>query len=193
MRRAALGPLVCWAGCTFSPGAVGAPAGDAATAGDGGAPLDGAWATVDAPPADGAAALPPDGRPTWSSVETLTVSADGTVATSRTLLLPSVTYRLRCSGTYVVNNATGLLGDADYVDFAAPRDLDSGGTVDTGLGIDDPTVDLTTIPDWGPYRPAHVYEVDWVGDGGSITAMLHNTNYANNEGALTLEILAPAP
>lgn len=49
--------------------------------------------------------------------------------------------------------------------------------------------DHDTKPDWGVYRPDHIYEVAWVGEGRPIDALFQDTFYGNNIGNLTLEIL----
>lgn len=128
-------------------------------------------------------------EPTWTVVETLTVdSASSEPTLSRTVLEAGVVYRLRVSGT-ITNVIDAFQGDADWYDFSDPKD--NGCCEDIGLGIDDFVVDdLDTQPDWGPYDPTHVYEVDWTGDGTTIAALFQDTYYGNNIGSLTLEILA---
>jgi len=59
---------------------------------------------------------------------------------------------------------------------------------DAGLSIDDPTVDGSKQPRWGPYRPDHIYTVDRVGGGSPITAKIHDVAPSNNTGALSIEI-----
>jgi hypothetical protein len=138
---------------------------------------------------DGAVAVPDGPGPTWTVVETIIVdSANPEPEVSTTVLEAGVTYRLRVSGT-ITNVIDSFQGDADYVDFDNPRD--HGCCEDIGLGIDDLVVnDLDTQPDWGPYKPNHVYEVEWVGKGATITALFQDTFYDNNIGNLTLEIQA---
>jgi hypothetical protein len=127
--------------------------------------------------------------PTWQVVETLVIDSANPVAVQSALTLETgVVYRLRASGV-ITNVIDAFQGDADWVDFNSPRD--NGCCEDIGLGIDDLVVDdLDTQPDWGPYDPTHVYQVNWTGEGAPITALFQDTYYDNNIGDLTLEILA---
>lgn len=126
--------------------------------------------------------------PTWQLVDTLVVPTDGSDVTSGYVLQNGVTYRLRASGTFDCTG-NGTVCDAEYV-YRPPED-DMAGTVDFGIGINDPIVDGTTPPDWGAYTSTHIYEVSWDGTGAVITAKLHDPNYGNNSGGpLTVEILA---
>jgi hypothetical protein len=137
---------------------------------------------------DATADTEPAPDPTWTVIETMMVdSADPEPTYSTTVLAAGVVYRLRASGT--VTNVIGTSeGDADWWDFADPKD--NGCCEDIGLGIDDFVVDdLDTQPDWGPYDPSHIYEVEWIGDGSTIAALYQDTYYGNNIGVLTLEIL----
>lgn len=127
--------------------------------------------------------------PSWNIVETIIVdSANASPTYSQMVLEAGVVYRLRASGS-LSNVINPYAGDADYFDFGNPKDL--GCCEDIGLGIDDDVVDdMVTTPDWGPYEPSHIYEVDWTGDGTTIFALFQDTYYGNNVGSLTLEILA---
>jgi len=127
--------------------------------------------------------------PSWTVVETMTVdSANSSPTYSQTVLENGVVYRLRASGS-LSNVIDPYAGDADYFDFGNPKDL--GCCEDIGLGIDDDIVDdKLTAPDWGPYDPSHIYEVEWTGDGTTIFALFQDTYYGNNVGSLTLEILS---
>ncbi len=145
-------------------------------------------ATTDAPGSEPDASR--DARiPTWQVIETLLVdTANAQAVDSQHVLLAGVVYRLRVSGT-ITNVIDAFQGDADWYDFTSPKD--NGCCEDIGLGIDDLVVnDLITQPNWGPYDATHVYEVDWTGDGTTITALFQDTYYGNNIGNLTLEILA---
>ena len=138
--------------------------------------------------ADAAIAIdaPPDAPPMWTVVEMFPVNtASATGHQSTTVLANGVTYRLRVSGTATVID--GITGDGEYYDFGNPKDLAC--CEDVGIGIDDPTVDTNTIPNWGPYNPQHVYEIDFVGKGATIRAVYQDTVYGNNNGSLMLEIL----
>ncbi len=165
--------LVIGASCSFQPGTLGSPpAVDDATIGDPDSSLD----------------APPDAPPTWQVIETLTInSASSTAQTSTTVLANGVVYHLRASGT-LSNVIDPHPGDADYFDFTAPKD--KGCCEDIGLGINDVVVaDQETQPNWGPYSPNHIYEIEWTGAGATITALFQDTFYDNNVGNLTLEIL----
>jgi hypothetical protein len=126
----------------------------------------------------------------WTVIEEMSVRTDGTVITSVMALERDVDYQLRASGTYYFFFVKDQKGDAEFHAFnvASPVDGESG--IDVGLAIDDTVVDSVRTPRWGPYNDAHVYQVDWRGEGRQITAQLHDGNYDNNVGTLTLEILA---
>lgn len=167
--------------CTFTPGVL-------APERDGGAddvPGDGRRVT-----SDGRTDARDAHTPSWVVVETLTVPANGVQVTSTLALDAGVTYRLRASGTWVIQNniGNGTRADAEWWNFEDLQDGVIG--VDVGLAINDTSNDAIRTPKWGPYNPSHVYEVDWVGDGQPIVAMMHDGNYANNTGSLTLDILA---
>lgn len=166
MRRPVAAMLTLVASCSFSPRT--APPDDPA---------------VDADVDD----APPDSPLTWGVVETIVIdTANPTPMVSRTTLQAGVTYRLRASGT--ANVIDGIEGDSEYYDFANPKD--NACCEDVGIGIDDPIVDTSTTPDWGPYNATHVYEIAWIGTGATITAAYQDTVYGNNTGNLMLEILA---
>ena len=152
------------------------------------APRPGESSPGDGPAADSADDPAPDATPTFRVIETLTVdSANPAPTVSETVLAEGVTYHLRVSGV-ITNVIDQFQGDADFYDFEAPKD--DGCCEDIGLGIDDFVVDdHDTKPDWGPYRANHTYEVSWVGEGKTISALFQDTFYGNNIGNLTLEIL----
>jgi hypothetical protein len=135
------------------------------------------------------AAIESDAAPdalVWTVVEGFSVdTASSTGRQSTMVLATGVTYRLRVSGTATVID--GITGDGEYYDFANPKDLAC--CEDVGLGIDDPSVDKNTLPNWGPYNAQHVYEIDFVGKGATIRAVYQDTVYGNNNGNLMLEIL----
>ena len=162
--------LAALAGCSFDPGA-GPDSGQLAQDAEGDAIRIGMHA------------------PRWTVVETLTVDTANAAPTRSQFVLESgVTYHLRVSGT-ITNVIDAFDGDADYYDFASPKDF--GCCEDIGLGIDDFVVDdKVTLPNWGPYNATHVYEVDWAGKGAVIAALFQDTYYGNNIGNLKLEILA---
>ncbi|HEY5936723.1 MAG TPA: hypothetical protein VIU61_18875 [Kofleriaceae bacterium] len=168
MGRSLATMLTLVAGCSFSPPTAppGEPSSDA--------PVDASETTPDSPP-------------TWVVVETITINtANATPMVSQLTLEAGVTYRLRASG--IASVIDGIEGDSEYYDFASPKD--NSCCEDVGIGIDDPVVDTTTTPDWGPYSTSHVYEISWLGTGATISAAYQDTVYGNNSGDLTLEILA---
>jgi len=173
-------------GCTFDPSG---PTGESLSADATAAASADASANTDAS-ANASADATGDGTdPTWTVIETLVVDTASPQPTySQQVLQSGVVYRLRVSGT-ITNVIDAFEGDADWYDFADPKD--NGCCEDIGLGIDDFVVnDLDTQPDWGPYDPTHIYEVPWTGDGTTIAALFQDTYYGNNIGNLTLEILA---
>lgn len=135
-------------------------------------------------------AEPPDASspPTWVVIDTLVVPVNGLTVLSTVSLQSGVGYRLRASGTFVIQSPLGTQGDAEWWDFTNLMDGVVG--VDVGIAVNDTLVDATRTPDWGPYAPTHVYEIAWTGDGQQIVAQLHDGNFSNNTGSLTLEILA---
>ena len=139
---------------------------------------DGSPAGMDAPDAPSSE---------WIVVEEFSVPVSSATVTSVNVLQAGVTYRLRASGTYTA--ALDTLGDAEYFGFNAGAPTDALPNVDVGLAINDMTVDPTRTPKWGPYTDTHIYELDFVGTGTTITAQLHDATYANNTGSLTLTIL----
>jgi hypothetical protein len=159
--------LACLAGCSFSSPKASPDADDG---GDGGGIDSGGQ---------------------WVVVETLTIPADGTEVPSTTVLQAGVGYQLRAMGTYTFKlNPVPSMGDAEYVGFDINALMDSVSGVDVGLAVNDTTVDSNRTPRWGQYTNTHVYEAPWIGDGAVITAKLHDGQYADNSGTLTLQILA---
>jgi hypothetical protein len=178
------GALLLFASCTFDgsneagPGDVGENVDE--PAGPDAAMID----EPDQPDAE-------DGEQTFQVIESLEVPVDGSSVISTSQLAEDVLYRLRASGTYVINDFFDVEGDAEYFGFNTLLPIaDKQLTVDTGVAIDDDSVDLQKSPHWGSYRADHIYEIDFLGKGDSISVNLHDGNYSNNSGALTLEILA---
>ena len=128
------------------------------------------------------------GRPAkaWVLVETLTIDSNGSFAYSQPLSEGN-SYRLVASGFIDLANGA-VFGDADWFDFSNPKDTSPPENVDVGLAIDDPVVDLTLNPDWGPYNAQHVYETMYVGTGMPLEARYHDGAYGNNSGTMSLEI-----
>jgi hypothetical protein len=144
--------------------------------------------TFDSPKLGVDGAPPDSGGGEWTVVDTLVVSVRGEPITSTFVLQQGGRYRLRASGTAYV--AAQTLGDAEYYNFNNGAPIDGAVGVDVGLAVNDSTIDATRTPRWGAYTDTHVYEVDWTGDGVAIVAQFHDGNTSNNDGTLTLEILA---
>jgi hypothetical protein len=124
-------------------------------------------------------------------IETLTVPVNGQSVLSTTALGSGVTYHLRASGTFVIQSTPGTTADAEFWDFANASGPQEGVTgVDVGLAVDDVNVDTIKTPKWGAYSSSHTYEIAWVGDGTTIAVLLHDGNYTNNTGSLSVAILA---
>ncbi len=173
MGQLSLAAVAILSACSFSRGAPPAASAPDAESPDGHTPVA----------ADAAATA------SWHVIETMTIDTTTTVpASSQTTLASGMTYHLRASGTFGCTYAN-TPADAEYWDVSPPNDLAS--PVDFGLGIDDVTIDGTKTPHWGPYTSTHVYEVPYTGRGMPLRAVLYDSQYDNNTGTLTLEILAP--
>ena len=123
-------------------------------------------------------------------LETISVPVNGSTVASTTVLQSGVEYVFEASGTFRIGGPGDGRGDAEYFNFANPPASlgDFSGNVDIGLSINGDD------PDWGPYRPDHVYEQMFTGLGAAVTASYADTNYSDNSGDLTLRIfLVPAP
>ncbi len=152
--------------------------------------------TADASPPGSPDASPPgspDASPplSYQVIDTLIVPVDSSAVVSTVVLDSGETYRLRVSGTFIISTNSNLVGDAEYFDFSnipsSLRDTVTG--VDNGVAVDDSSVDSNRSPRWGSFSSDHVYEVDFLGKGQTISVNLHDGNFSNNTGTLTLEIL----
>jgi hypothetical protein len=168
--------LAALGACGYSPTPTG-PATDASPGGDG---------TIAGEDAES------DGGQQLTLIETMTIPvANGAETQSQMSLAAGTVYTLRASGTFVIDNVAGTLGDAEYYDFSqqTPFDVTPIGTpVDVGIGIDDPMTDGSKKPTWGAFDMMHTYEAEFTGKGAPIRANIHDGNYANDTGSLTLEI-----
>lgn len=127
------------------------------------------------------------GIPVFVGVETLTIPCTtSTVQVSATVLRSDATWRLRASGTCTI--APGIEADANYFGFP-DMVADARPTIDPAIGVDDSSINASTTPNWGPYEPSHVYEIDIAGTDAPISVRYHDGVYSNNAGSLTLEIL----
>lgn len=123
----------------------------------------------------------------WIVLDELSVPVSSASVASARELRAGVSYLLRASGTYT--SAANTLGDAEYFGFNAGMPVDTLGSVDVGLAVNDLVVDSNRVPKWGGYKDTHIYEVEFIGTGSPITAQLHDATYGNNTGSLTLTIL----
>jgi len=127
----------------------------------------------------------------WTLVATLAIPGDCSDAILPFFTDDQQSYRLRVSGTLVIN-ANNQQGDAEYWDFSAlpgsAKDTTAG--IDYGVAIDDPIVDGNKVPNWGPLSMIHTYEIELPGTGFPFVANLHDPDCTNNSGSLTLEVFA---
>lgn len=137
---------------------------------------------------DGGSGGDGDGSGGFVVLEELVVPATGAAVTSTNMLQAGIRYRLRARGTIYVD--LQMMADAEFWGVPGqPEDFIAN--VDVGLAVNDVVIDTTRTPRWGAYRDTHIYEVEWVGNGGRIIAQFHDGNFVTNSGMLTLEILAP--
>ncbi len=178
--------LLACASCSFSRGAPpglsvpgdGPPHGDSHVVHDG--PAD-AQILPDAPP---------DAPPVWATVETLTVSCRGAGVQSQTTLASGVAYRLRAYGECYVNTQNNSRADADYIGYNLQNPIDVYQGTDEGIVVDNPGMTSTTTPGWGTYSTSHDYTISWTGGGGPISVAFQDVSYSDNDGTLSLDILA---
>lgn len=127
--------------------------------------------------------------PGYTLLETLTVSATSAVATSSTTtLLAGWSYKIEASGTY--SAAAGITADAEYSSgptsyiWQEPVEKYEG----YGVNLLDLKVDGAFV-DWGAYNASHVYALDYVGTGSTVTFLIYDLPpYSNNSGSLTVKI-----
>ncbi|HET9232706.1 MAG TPA: hypothetical protein VFP10_01040 [Candidatus Eisenbacteria bacterium] len=133
---------------------------------------------------------------TFAPVETLNVPTDGSIVTSALTLESGTVYQIRASGTFHIGERGDSTADAEYADFSnVPSSVidncpDSTLAIDMGIGINDAVNDSLKVPRWGDFRSDHVYTIEFTGAGAPVTFTLHDCNYADNSGSLTVEILA---
>lgn len=132
------------------------------------------------------------------SLETMIVPTDveQLAPYSNTSLVAGKTYRLRASGSFLIAHNT--LGDAEYalIPGGEIRNRCGGSPtgLDFGIAVDHWDSDGSNKfpPSWGPYNPAHVYEISYVGQGAPIRVYFTDCGHSDNVGTLRLEIIAPA-
>jgi len=134
--------------------------------------------------------------PGYTRQETITVPMDGSSVSSTFPLDGGAHYKLRASGQ-AVSGGPGF-GDAEYVfDNGLTTVIDRcGGNsdgVDLGIGVNDTQNGNNKLPFWGALNVAHVYVVDFVGQGAPIILNYHDCNYSDNSGSLTVEVWKPIP
>ncbi len=121
-------------------------------------------------------------------IETIAVPSDGSSVTSTSVLSSAGVYRVNASGTITCGGVGDQLGDAEYHDFTNPADNNDLNGLDYGISIDHPTVG-DKVTRWGAYTTSHVYEIAFTGLDSTLSANLHDGDYADNVGTLTLRIL----
>lgn len=129
--------------------------------------------------------------PAWVEIETLTVDADDSVGeTSTETLIDGWLYRFEVSGTY---SASGPYeADAEYctTDGWSSWSDDVPGYTWYGEGLLELMVD-GSIVEWGPYESSHVYTLDYIGAGSTVSFLIYDLPpYSNNSGSLTVKIYA---
>jgi hypothetical protein len=101
--------------------------------------------------------------PRSTAPEVLTVPSETPLGvTSHTVLPEGKSFTLTATGDVQVGAAPSLRGDAQYQDFAHPRNMSADGTTPVGLVVVGATVQQTW-PIWGAYNPEHVYQLKVVG------------------------------
>ena len=134
--------------------------------------------------------------PDHELLETVIVAVDGKSTESSTVLQFGIAYKIRASGTMGIDNQPLRLADSEYQRFEDPQDNTKTNNVDLGIGINDTENDDDKFPKWGPYQDSHIYVIDFVGEGLTVSFNFHDSFYADNSGSLTVEIfepLSPAP
>jgi len=136
-----------------------------------------------------------------SLIESVTVPCARTPVVSSTTLLAGVPYYLRASGTCTIGFVRPYAPDADAEYAFTPSDpTNLGGVTDRcpgssgielGIGIDDPVIDGTKTPKWGPYDPTHVYTIAFTGKGAPITLNYHDCVHRDNVGSMTVDVFCP--
>jgi hypothetical protein len=120
-------------------------------------------------------------------LDTLMIPVDGTPVFSQSPLAVGKSYLLRASGVFTTNPGSMWEADAEYYDFANPTD--NVNVADVGVAIDDPVSDFNRTQKWGPYNPAHLYELIYVGTGNPLRLQYHDGTWTNNQpGTLKVEI-----
>ena len=99
------------------------------------------------------------------------------------VLQNGVHYELVASGMMVLGGPLGM-ADADYAFSLSNNDTLSNSNladkVNYGIGVNDSTLDQNKYAYWGTYNPAHVYMIDVVGTGQSLSLDFHDDYYGDN-------------
>jgi hypothetical protein len=127
--------------------------------------------------------------PGYHLIDTILVPTTGGSVSSAVSLDSGVTYKLRASGTFDIDDS---FGDAEYLFPPAFDYCISGGVAvcDYGIAIDDPSVGGLKLPFWGPFDASHQYTIDFIGLGAPLSFSYHDDYYPDNSGNLTVEIFA---
>jgi len=128
----------------------------------------------------------------FSVLEKISVPVDGSSVKSTNVLEVGMNYKLRASGTFTIGgpgfaDAEYAFGDGNIYDHCNndPFEVDLGISVDAiGMGLE-----RGMGWDWGRYKSDHVYVVDFIGEGESITLSYRDCFYPDNSaGDLSVEI-----
>ena len=117
-------------------------------------------------------------------VDSFDMPVDGS-ATSSIILTSGVSYTIRVSGEFFIGGPGDGLADAEFFDFTNP--IDAIGANDFGIQIDG--ADTA----WGAFNPTHVYTITFVGTGAALDFSYFDTNYADNQGNLRVDIFDSPP
>lgn len=137
-------------------------------------------------------------------VDTLTVPSTGAQACTSNPLGNGETYLLKASGTYNYRTDGVSIADAEWAFRPAYENLPYGS--DEWVKGDEPSDGNLAYPsilgldvsqyiapdyfniDWGDFSPAHTYEATITGDGNNLCLKIYDSNYADNSGALSVEV-----
>ncbi len=132
-----------------------------------------------------------NGSPAWVLIETLTVNAlNVPVVTSTNTLLDGWSYRIEASGTYSAGGP--YQADAEYSTNNGWTTWPDSvpGYEGYGEGLLELKVDGSFV-EWGAYNSGHVYTIDYVGTGSTVSFQIYDLGGGtNNSGSLLVKIYA---
>ena len=132
-------------------------------------------------------------------IDTVTVSSDGTPATTSFALTAGTSYLFEARGTYDAGQSyagsADIIADAEY--SSGPDSFVWQDGVEGYAGYGPNLLDLRVaggFVDWGAFNPNHVYTLAWTGAGSPVTFDIYDVYSPNNVGSLTVAIYeVPAP